>query len=226
MINSKLKNPNSTPDMNNTMEAFQDGSQHNNVNIDRQNEYLNNVDNTHSSHDSQSYGNQGIGMETFGKGHDNVSNQQMPAYNRNMNANTANMGGNDRQQGHGTDFSQQSNQYNQYNMGGMRPAYPQNRQPGMNMNRPNNGPQGQFPNPSRMGMMPGHQQSGPTPTLNQLLTNANAGQRYSSNTYGHGDYGKTPDMNAQPYNNQMWGNQQRPFVQHPGHAPYRNQVCI
>jgi len=96
--------------------------------------------------------------------------------------------------------------------------------------------QGQAYSTGQQRMMSGQcisQQSGPTPTLNQLLQNPNS-QRYSSNNYdgyngphkgmdvgsANGQYGMTPCWTSQ--NQRGMGNY--PSMSMPGSSPYRGQV--
>ena len=149
--------------------------------------------------DSHQLSSQSYGSDTYNKQNDNMS---IPHYN---NRNIMN----DRHTGQ--DFTQRNNQYGMLHTRG---HFPQS-----------GGPY----NHHRMSIMSEHpmQQNGPTPTLNQLLTNANAGQQYSSNTYGQNDYSKSNnEVNNSTSYNQMWAGQQRPMGSYNSTGQYANQVIF
>jgi hypothetical protein len=166
---------------------------------------------------------------------DSMQSSSMANYNGNFNRNSYGM--NDQHGGLANtstaDFPSQNAQYNQYGPSSMRGGYPPgprgsqgpNRtgmpQPGMNMmgsNYPSN-PQ-RFPMSGPSMQQPG----GPTPTLNQLLQNPNAAQRYQAAGYGYdtgGPKGNGDMTGGNPPGgsfSQGWtGPQQRPM------NPYQQQ---
>ena len=164
--------------------------------------------------------------DTSNSMNDSMQSSSMANYNGNINRTSYGM--NDQHGGlantsrSNADFSSQNSQYNQYGQPGMRPGFPPgpganpaaNRtsmpQPGMNMMGANyTSSQQRFPMSG-----PSIQQGGPTPTLNQLLQNPNATQRYQAGGYGYD--GSIPKGNGemssgnQSGNNysQGWGGQQ------------------
>ena len=172
-----------------------------------------NCNNVESSSDSQNYAGRNMHSENYNKLNDNMTGQ-------NNSANATLQSYKDRQE-----FPP----FGQYGPGlqTMRGNYPQSNN-AIGMNRSMSGNMAMPPyNQNRMGMQ---QQSGPTPTLNQLLTNVNAGQRYSSNAYGQGDYSKSNDVNnANGSNyNQMWSAQQRApgMGSYNSTGQYANQVMF
>ncbi|XP_074642746.1 AT-rich interactive domain-containing protein 1A-like isoform X2 [Tubulanus polymorphus] len=119
------------------------------------------------------------------------------------------------------------NQYmNQFGPQGMRPGYPPGKGPVMQQMAGNMMQPPGYPSQRMMSGQSISQQSGPTPTLNQLLqTSTNAPpQRYPN---FNADYGmnmqKSNDGNGgpnHPYNNPNWGQQRPPGM--PG-GPYPQQ---
>ena len=253
MMNSKLKSPNHGAE-HNTMDSFQDGGQQN-MNLDRsRNDFLPNQDGNHMDSEMNNYppssGEASIGNDNFGKMNDSLARSQAPSFNSGFNRGnytmaeqhgglTANEGG---------DFPQQNNQFSPFAQQNMRPGFPQTSRagplpgrPGMPGNNvgmmPSNFNSGQQQRPIMSGPSI-QQQGGPTPTLNQLLQNANSNQRYPGM---YGDYGMSQqkggpgDMsNNPPYNNPQWGPQAQqrgpnggmnPYQQHmAGNPAFRSQV--
>jgi len=258
MLNSKLKSANNVPDVN-TIAPFQDGGQQN-MNLDRtSNEYSQNMESSVMNSDMTSFGqgsgDQSMSSDGFGKINEPMPVSQMSNYN--VGFNRGNMSMPDQQHGRiggntgAGDFVQQSNQFGQQNM---RPGYSQApRMPGMtgrmgvgasggwgNMGmHPSNYSSGCGSNQPRFISGPGiQQQAGPTPTLNQLLQNANLpqNQRYQG---GYGDFGPVGPQKGvtdMPAANpgfggggQGWGGQSRMGMssyqqQMPGNPAFRNQV--
>ncbi|XP_054717325.1 trithorax group protein osa-like [Uloborus diversus] len=135
--------------------------------------------------------------------------------------------------------SQSNKMYPQYNQPQMRPGYPQGpRNVGM-------GPQQRPPGPAMSGGYPGgnnsqqqrflsgpslSQQTGPTPTLNQLLQAPNSLQRYHNNydySASQGLHKNLGDPNASQYQgpNSSWGNMRGSsgYPQQMSPSMYRNQ---
>ena len=252
MMNSKLKSPNHGAESN-TMDSFQDGGQQN-MNSDRsRNDFLPNFDGHHVNSDmnnfSQGTGEQGLSNDSFGKMNDNMPRSQAPSYNSNFNRGNYTMA--DQHGGlpgsEGGDFPPENNQFSQFGQQNMRQIFPQTSRSGPLPGRP--GIVG-----SNMSMMPSNynsgqqqrhpiggpgiqQQGGPTPTLNQLLQNANSNQRYPA---GYGEYGLgqqkggPADIPSNPsFNNpQGWTGQRGPSNMSPyqqqqhmtGNQSFRNQV--
>lgn len=154
---------------------------------------------------------------------DSMQSASMANYNGNYTRNSYGM--NDQHGGltnaSNTDFVSQNSQYSQYGQANIRAGYspgprgspvpnrPTMPQSGMNMMGPNyTHNQQRFPisGPSIQ------QQGGPTPTLNQLLQNPNAAQRYQAG-YGYDGIAAqkgSVEMASQGYNHpQAWGSQQR-----------------
>ena len=248
MLNSKLKSPKQGNESN-TMDSFQDGGQQNmNSEHSHQNDYPPNLDGPHVNSDfnnfSQGAGDQGIGNENFSQMNESLPNAQIQGYNPGFNRGNFGMGDQPQHGGMvGTgagngDFSSQNSQYNQYGGQNMRPGYQASPRPSTLSGRPVMGSPGMNMPPNynagQQRFMSGQsisQQGGPTPTLNQLLTNSNTGQRFQG---GYGGYGMdqqkdTGEMTGNPpYNTQNWGPQQRgmtPYQHQMGpNQPYRHQV--
>ena len=257
MLNSKLKSTNNVPDVN-TIATFQDGGQQN-MNLDRtSNEYSQNMENSVMNSDMASFGqgsgDQSMSSDSFGKINEAMPVSQMSNYG--VGFNRGNMSMSDQQHGRmggnagAGDFVQQPNQFGQQNM---RPGYPQaQRMSGMtgrmgvgNANsgwgnmamHPSNYSSGS--NQPRFISGPGiQQQAGPTPTLNQLLQNANLpqNQRYQAGYGDFGPVGQQKGVSEMPASNpgfggvgQGWGSQQRMGMsayqqQMAGNPAFRNQV--
>ncbi|XP_052809896.1 trithorax group protein osa-like isoform X3 [Mya arenaria] len=128
--------------------------------------------------------------------------------------------------------------YGQYSPSGNRGGYTGQQRPGMRPGSQNIGlmPGQQGYNPGQQRMMSGQsisQQSGPTPTLNQLLQNPNSQQRFSNTYEGYSGPQKGPDMGPSngPYsmppagwiqqNQRGMGNY--PQMSMPGSSSYRGQ---
>ena len=240
MYNAKVKSSNAGSESN-TMDSFQDGGQQN-MNLDRsQSDYVPPMDGPRANSEHNNYPHdseeQSSGRTEYGKVNDNIPTSQ---YNSGFNRGNFGMG--DQHGGlpssSSGEFPQQNSSFSQYGQPNMRSGYPQpSRQGpmpprggmtggGMNMMPPN------F-NSGQPRMMSGpsiqQQQSGPTPTLNQLLQNASS-QRYPG---GYGDYGMGQqkgmnDVANSPGFNQSgsWG-QPRPgggYPPMPGNQPFRSQV--
>ena len=254
MLNSKLKAANNVPDVN-TIAPFQDGGQQN-MNLDRtSNEYSQNMESSVMNSDmasfSQGSGDQSMSSDSFGKINETMPVSQMSNYN--VGFNRGNMSMPDQQHGRmggntgAGDFVQQPNQFGQQNM---RPAYSQQaqRMPVMTGRMGVGGSSGW----GNMGMHPSNyssgsnqqrfisgpgiqQQAGPTPTLNQLLQNANLPQNQQRYQGGYGDFGPVGPQKGVADNpgfsggGQGWGGQLRMGMssyqqQMPGNPAFRNQV--
>ncbi len=247
-MNSKLKSPNPGADSN-TMESFQDGGQQN-INLDRnQNDFLSTMEGPHMNSDMNNYSqgseNQGMANDSFGKINENMPSSQHANYNSGFNR--GNFGLGDQHGGlpssSSSEFPQQNSQFSQFGQQNMRSGYPQTSRSGAMTGRPGMGggsigtmPSNYLAGQQRMMSGPNiQQQSGPTPTLNQLLQTANPSQRYQGGGgAGYGDYnmGQQKDMSNTPGYNSNWNGaqQQRPAMspyqqQMSGGQQYRNQVC-
>lgn len=246
--NTKLKAANQGPD-GHTMDSFQDGGQ-NNQPTNRGN-FLPNAEGNHINPDGNNFnqmpGNQNMNNDSYGKMSENASGP--PGSNYNPGFNRGNYGMSDQQHGSMNtnstgDMAQQHGQYSQYGQQNMRPGYPQ-------MMRNNSMPGRSAMSSGNMGMMPSNfnspqrmmnvsnmqqQQGGPTPTLNQLLTNSNTSQRYQGGGYNNYDMSQAKgghDMsNNSGYNSQNWSGQSQqgsnPYQQQQmqGNQPFRNQVTL
>ena len=236
-MSTKLKSSNLGPD-GHTMDSFQDGGQ-NNQERNRGN-FPTNFEGNHMNSEMNSFnqgaGNQNMSNDSFAKMNENASGPQ--ASNFNGGFNRGNFGGGMSEQQHGAgmnattgggDFAQHD-QFSQFGQQNIRPGFPQNSRnnampgrPGMTGNNMGGMP-GNF-GAGQQRMMSGpniQQQGGPTPTLNQLLTNSGPSQRYQGAGYGDsnmGQYKGGHDMsNNTPYNSQNWGGQSR-----QGNNPYQQQ---
>ena len=261
MVKNKLKNANPSSESN-TKGSLQDGGPQQNMNLDRTgNESVRGMEGSNSdSYPPNSGGQTNISGDNYGgKMNDNMPGAQMSnfsgGYPRNFNMND--------QQQHGAggvtnstgavDYTQNV-QYNQFVQQNTRPNHPTNStmprgppmamhgRPGMGNNSMGMMPPSYTPNISsnqqQRPFMSGptiQQQSGPTPTLNQLLQNPNSSQRYPS---GYGEYPMNqtkgdPENTGgnQTYGPQSGWNQQRPMnpyqqqqMSHGGSQLLRNQV--
>ena len=168
---------------------------------------------------------------------DSMQSPSMANYNGNFNRNSYGM--NDQHGGltntSTADFSSQNSQYNQYGQSGMRPGYPPGPRASPGPTRTGMPPQNMnmmgsnYPSNQQRFPMSGpsiQQQGGPTPTLNQLLQNPNAAQRYQAAGYGYdnalakgnGDMsGSNPSGGSF---SQGWSGQQ----QRPPMNPYQQQM--
>jgi len=238
MMNKKLRSPNQIGETH-TMDSFQDGGQQN-MNTE-QNEYMNPMEGPHMNADANSFPpssrEQMMMVDTFNRMNQNVHASQMQGYNP---YNRENFNSGDQHGGMPmTGSSEYTNQGSPFQGQYARPGHPGSMKPGM---RPGMGPPGgnmmpsSYPHSQQRNVMSGQsisQQSGPTPTLNQLLQTPNAPQRMPANNYG--DYppkgandvgGSNPNYGLQ----QQWvGNprQMGMFPQNmmsgPPGAGYRNQ---
>ncbi len=240
-MSNKLKNVNQGPDS--TMDSFQDGGQNNQANRGRSN-FLPNAEGNHinpdSNHFNQMPGNQNLGGDSYGKMSENIS--VPPSSNYNSAYNRGSYGMSESQHGsmNANSSGDMSGQYSQYGQQNMRPGFPQ----GMRNNQipgrsgvPNNNmgmPSNSYNSPQRMmgGGANMQQQGGPTPTLNQLLTNSSTSQRYQTGGYNNYDMSQSKgghDMGNSGYNSQNWSGQPQqgsnPYHQPmQGGQPFRNQV--
>ncbi|CAH1799904.1 unnamed protein product, partial [Owenia fusiformis] len=229
VMSNKLKSANQSPETNNTMENFQDGGQ--NMNSDQNRADFNpNIEGPRMNSNMNSFpqggGDQRMGDGTMNRMNDNTPNAQMQGYNGGYNQGNFNMG--DQHGGPGSDYGPQNNQYNQYNQQNMRPGYPQGPgqpsmppRPGMgNQNMgavpPFNSQQQQQQRFMSMSGASIQQQSGPTPTLNKLLTDNGTGQPqprqnemtnmpYSSMQQQQQNWGGQRSSMNNPYQQQMQG---------------------
>lgn len=222
----------------NTMDSFQDGgrkhmnSEHNNFTQGMEGSYMN----PEMNHYGPNPGDQGMGPDSYGRMSEGMSHGQMPqysTYNRSAYPGMDNsMGG---------DYTSHSSAYGQYQQPGSRGSFPGGPRPPMGPVRPGAGAHsGMIPGPgaynsNQQRMMSGQsisQQSGPTPTLNQLLQTPNSQPRYQNNYEGYQGPQKGPDMNTSngPYGMpQGWMQNQRGMSSYPqmtmsGSSAYRGQV--
>ena len=244
VMSTKLKTANQGPD-GHTMDSFQDGGQKN-LSTSRGN-FLPNTDGNHTNPDSNNFnqmpGNQNMSSDSYGKMTENASGP--PGSNYNPGFTRGNYGTSDQQHGSintnsSGDMPQQPGQFSQFSQQNMRPGFPQ-----MMRNSPMPGRSGMpsgnmgimptnFNSPQRMMSGPNiqQQQGGPTPTLNQLLTNSNTSQRYQGGGYNNFDISQAKgghDMsNSTGYNSQNWSGQSQsnPYQQQQmqGSHSFRNQV--
>lgn len=223
----------------NTMESFQDGGQQN-MNSEH-NEYPPTMEahmNPEMNNFSPASGEGSMGPESFSKMPEGMHSSQMqsfPGFNR------GNYGMADQHGGMmpgNVDYGGQNSQFSgQFSQASVRPSYPGMAKTGMSAVRPGMMPPG-------MGMMPSSysstqrmmstpamaQQSGPTPTLNQLLQTPNSGQRFPGNYADYTAQSKGGDIgqgSSYPMS-QGWNGNPRsvgPYPQPgmPG-TPYRSQV--
>ena len=223
------------------MESFQDGGQQNIKS--EHNEYPPPMEGSHMNAEmnnfSQTSGEGSMGPESFSKMSDGMHPNQMqnyPSYNR------GNYGMGDQHGGMmagSVDYNNQNSQFSgQFAQAPVRPSYPGMPKPGMSPVRPGMMPPG-------MGMMPGSysssqrmmssqsmSQSGPTPTLNQLLQTPNSGQRFPANygdfSGGQGKGGEMSSGSSYVMPQQGWNGNPRSMGSYPqGSMPgtaYRSQV--
>lgn len=247
MMKKKLKSPNIIGE-NNTMDSFQDGGQQN-MNTE-QSEYLNPMEGSHMNPDMNNYPpssrEQMMGVDSFNRMNQNVHPNQMTGYSsfNRENYNPGDQHGGMPMTGSG-DFANQNSPFHGQFHAGIRSGYPGNMKSGMGQIRPGMVPPGGNMMPSsyqqqqQRNVMSGQsisQQSGPTPTLNQLLQTPNAPQQRMQPS----NYGDFPQKGGNemvgpggPYGMQHgWGGNQRMMGnytqgQMTGPAPgYRNQVMI
>lgn len=220
----------------NTMESFQDGGQQN-MNSEH-NEYPSPMEGSHMNPDMNNFS-PGPGEGSLGPdGMHSMPNYS--GYGRSSYGMSDQHGG---MMSGNVEYSSQNSQYSgQFSQNSVRPSYTGMPKPGMPAVRPGMMPPG-------MGMIPGTynsnqrmmsgqgitQQSGPTPTLNQLLQSQSTGQRFSNN---YGDFssgqGKSNDLGGPTYpgmgSQQGWNGSPRslgPYSQGPMQGtPYRNQVTL
>lgn len=217
------------------MESFQDGGQQN-MNSEH-NEYPSSLEGSHMNPEMNNFtpgpGDGGMGPDGFSKIPDGMHPNQMQNY---TGYNRGSFGIGDQHGGMmaaNVDYGSQNTQFSgQYSQNPVRQSYPGMPKPSMSPVRPGLMPSG-------MGLMPGaynssqrmmSQQSGPTPTLNQLLQTPNSGQRFPG-SYGEYSVGQGKgDMGGGSYSvpQQGWNGNPRslgPYSQSsmPG-SPYRNQV--
>ena len=254
-MSTKLKSSNLGADgHNNTMDStFQDGGQ-NNQERNRgnfQGNFEGNHMNSEMNNFSQGPGNQNMSNDSFAKMNENASGPQASNFNGGFNRGNFGGGMTDQQHGGmnatgggGGDFAQHD-QFSQFGQQNIRPGFPGNSRNSSMPGRPGMGPGNNMAGmPGNFGagqqrMMSGpsiQQQGGPTPTLNQLLTNSGPNQRYQGAGYGDnnmGQYKGGHDMsNNTPYNSQNWGGQSRqgnnPYQQQQmqPNQPFRNQVMF
>lgn len=229
----KLKSPKNL--RGNTMDSFQDGGQQNMSN--EQGEYFNQMEGPNMNDMNNfppSSREQMMGVDSYGRMNPMMHPGQMQGYNP-YNRENFNPGD---QHGGMTGSSEMVNQ-NTFQAGymqpGMKSGHPGNAKSNMMPMRPQMGPGGpgipqNYPQGPR-SMMSGQsisQQSGPTPTLNQLLQTPNTPGRMHGNEYGGFHQKGGPDIQSQgsPYNMQQgWSGNRQPgnFPQGPG-TPYRGQV--
>ena len=245
-MSSKLKSANSNADGHNTMDSFQDGGQNNQA-ANRGGNFLPNSEGNHINPDTNNFnqmpGNANMANDNYGKmseGGSGPPGSYQGGYNR------GGYGGLS-EAAHMNNTGDMSGQFAQYGQQNVRPGFPSqmmrnNTMPGRS-GMPNNNMgmmSGNFNSPQRMmnatqpnSMQQQQQQQpgGPTPTLNQLLTNSSTSQRYQGAGYNNYDMSQGKpghDMsNSGGYNSQSWSGS-NPYQQQPtqmqGGQPFRNQV--
>ncbi|KAK6169602.1 hypothetical protein SNE40_020618 [Patella caerulea] len=242
--NNKLRSQNQS-DTSNTMDSFQDGGQHN-ANSEST-DYSMQMGSSHMNSDMNNFPpnstDQSMNSDNFHRMNETMHLNPMQAYNSYPRSGFNNMNTSDHHGvlNTGADFNNQSSQF-PYSQGGIRPGYPMGK-PGMSPPRPGMVPPGMnmmsppgYNHPPQR-MMSGQsvsQQTGPTPTLNQLLQTSNTNPRFPNNY----DYppGSKPGTEMgggpgnMPYNMQQGWNpsQGRGMPSFPqghmsGNSPYRNQ---
>ncbi|XP_062619647.1 trithorax group protein osa-like isoform X2 [Saccostrea cucullata] len=211
MMNKKLRSPNQVGETN-TMDSFQDGGQQNMNST--QGEFM---DGSHMNADMNNYPPSSIGMEGYGRMNQNVHPSQMQGYSP-YNRENFNPG---EQHGGATGSSDYMNQNANFQGQYPRQGMPMGMKPGMRAGMGNPGAPMMPPYQQRMSGQSISQQSGPTPTLNQLLqtqSTSSTSQRMQPNNYS--DYpqkGMNDMSNPSAYSMQQpWGAHQRPMGYHPG----------
>lgn len=223
----------------NTMDSFQDGghklmnSEHSNFSQSMEGSYMN----PEMNHYGPNPGEQGMGPDNYNRMNEGMAHGQMSQYNP---YNRSAYPGMDN--GMGNEYSSHSSAYGQYQQPGSRGSFPGGPRPPMGPVRPGAGAHGggMMPGPgaynsNQQRMLSGQtisQQSGPTPTLNQLLQTPNSQPRYQNNYDGYQGPHKGPDISASngPYGMpQGWMQNQRGMGNYPqmsmsGPSPYRGQV--
>ncbi|XP_071134837.1 trithorax group protein osa-like isoform X6 [Mytilus edulis] len=227
----KLKSPKNL--RGNTMDSFQDGGQQNMSN--EQGEYFNQIEGPNMNVDMNNYPpssrEQMMGVDNYGRMNPMMHPGQMQGYNP-YNRENFNPGDQHGGMAGSSEIINQNTFQAQYMQPGMKSGHPG--KPNMMPMRPQMGPGGpgmpqSYPQGQR-SMLSGQsisQQSGPTPTLNQLLQTPNTPGRMQGNNYGEYHQKVAPEMTAQgtPYNMQQgWTGNRQPasFPQGPG-TPYRGQ---
>ncbi|XP_070191223.1 AT-rich interactive domain-containing protein 1A-like isoform X2 [Littorina saxatilis] len=222
------------------MESFQDGGQQNIKS--EHNEYPPPIEGSHMNPEmnnfSQSSGEGSIGPDNFSKMSEGMHTNQMqnyPGYR-------GSYGMGDQHGGimsGSVDYNNQNSQFSgQFSQTPVRPSYPGMHKPGMSPVRPGMVPPG-------MGMIPGSYnssqrmmsgqgmtQSGPTPTLNQLLQTPNSGQRFPGNygdfSVGQGKGSEIGSGSSYPMPQQGWNGNPRSMASYPqgsmSGTPYRSQA--
>ncbi|XP_045197043.2 trithorax group protein osa-like isoform X5 [Mercenaria mercenaria] len=222
----------------NTMDSFQDGghklmnTEHNNFSQGMEGSYMN----PEMTHYGPNPGEQGMGPDSYGRMNEGIAHGQMSQYNP---YNRSAYPGMDN--GMGNEYSSHSTAYGQYQQPGSRGSFPGGPRPPMGPVRPGAGAHsgGMIPGPgaynsNQQRMLSGQtisQQSGPTPTLNQLLQTPNSQPRYQNNYEGYQGPQKGPEISASngPYGMpQGWIQNQRGMGNYPpmsmsGSSPYRGQ---
>lgn len=133
-----------------------------------------------------------------------------------------------------TTNSQPNKMYPQYNQAQMRPGYPQGPRNMGPQPRPYPGPNSSQQQQRFLSGPSLSQQTGPTPTLNQLLQAPNSLQRYHNNyeySANQGMHKNMGDPNSAPQYqgpNSSWGNMRGAsgYPQQMSSSVYRNQVRI
>lgn len=235
MLSTKLKQS----DLN-TMDSFQNGGQqsmnaeHGSFTQGMEGSYMNPEMNNYGPNP----GEQGIGPEGYGRMNDGMAHGQMSQYNSYNRPSYPGMDNN-----MGGEYGNHNSTYGQYQQSGNRGSYSGGPRPPMGAVRPGTGSHGgsMMPGPGgyntsqqRMAMSGQSisQQSGPTPTLNQLLQTPNSQPRYQNNFDSYQGPQKGPDMNVTngPYGMPPgWMQSQRGMGNYPqmsmtGSSPYRGQV--
>lgn len=181
----------------------------------------------------------GYGPEAYSRMNDSGHPGQMSQYNSYNRPGYPNMENN-----MGGDYGGHTGGYGQFQQPGSRGSFPGGPRHGMGPVRPGSQGMGMVPASGQQGyssgqqrMMSGQsisQQSGPTPTLNQLLQTPNSQPRYPNNYEGYNGPQKGGDMSASngPYGMPPgWMPNQRNMCNYPpvgmsGSSPYRGQVRL
>ena len=237
IMNKKLRSPQFGET--HTMDSFQDGGQPMNS---EHNDFVNPMEGSHVNSEMTGFPpssrEQMMGVDGF-RMNPNMHPGPMQGYNSYNRDGFGDQHGGMQMAGSGGDFPQNSPFSGQYMQPNVRHGYPNNTKGAMGGMRPGMGPpggpgmpMGYQQSPRQIGPSSGQSQSGPTPTLNQLLQTPNAPQsKMDSNSYGEFPQKPGVDMGNMPGYGMMqnWQGGPRPglgsFNQGPmPGTPYRGQV--
>lgn len=222
----------------NAMDSFQDGGR---KLMNSEHSFSQGMEGSYMNPEMTNYGpnpgEQGMGPDSYGRMNEGMTHGQMSSYNSYSRQGYPSM-----DNGMGSEYSTHNSAYGQYQQSGSRGSYSGVPRPPVGPVRPGmvahgggmiQGPGGYSVNQQRM--LSGQtisQQSGPTPTLNQLLQTPNSQPRYQNNYDGYQGPQKGPDMSVSngPYGMpQGWPPNPRGMSNYPqmsmsGSSPYRGQV--